>query len=367
MDHDEKIRVLIADDSYFVRRYLHELLTQDPDILVIGEAKDGAEAVVMATELHPDVITMDYRMPRKNGLEATAEIMLGSHPLPAVVILSAFAGTDGRETLARLRAAGALVIEKPSGEVSLDIDRIAGSIISTVKKVGDVQRRIRMYARALVDRAGRNVHVRERFPAPLALVVVGASTGGPPLVEHILSSLGGGSDAAIVIVQHMSKYFTELFADRLDRISPTPVHEARDGEELVPGSIVVAPGNSAVVFERVPNFPARVMVRLAPIPEKHDERFIDTTMISAADVFGAASVGILLSGMGNDGTEGLRAIHRKGGITYVQEPSSATVASMPESAIASGAVDQVLSLEEIPDALLGAIRNIVTEEEPEKM
>lgn len=353
-----KIRVLIADDSYFVRRYLHELLSQDPDIAVVGEAKDGIEVVQLAAELHPDVITMDYRMPRKNGLEATAEIMLGSRPLPAVIILSAFAGTDGRETLDRLRAAGALVIEKPSGEVSLDIDRIADEIVTTVKKVGDVQRRIRMYARALVVRANRSKPARTHA-APLAIVVVGASTGGPPLVEHLLASLGEEGDAAFVIVQHMSKYFTELFSERLDRLAPMPVHEASDGEELKPGTITVVPGNSAVTFEREAAGSPNVRIRVVDLPERRDEHAIDLSMRSAADVFGSAAIGLVLSGMGSDGTDGLAAIRAAKGSTFAQDPLSATVSSMPESAISAGAVDRILGLEEMPSTLSLAIRRAV--------
>lgn len=358
MDHEMKIRVLIADDSYFVRRYLHELLSQDADIAVVGEAKDGVEVVAMAAELHPDVITMDYRMPRKNGLDATAEIMLGSRPLPAVIILSAFAGTDGRETLERLRSAGALVIEKPSGEVSLDIDRIADEIVTTVKKVGDVQRRIRMYARALVARAGRATPIR-KHSAPLAVVVIGASTGGPPLVEHLLATLGEEESAAFVIVQHMSKYFTELFSERLDRLAPMPVHEAKEGEELLPGTITVVPGNSAVTFDRGAEGGPHIRLHVVELPERRDEHAIDLTMRSAADLFGSATIGMVLSGMGSDGTDGLAAIKEAKGSTFAQDPLSATVSSMPESAISAGIVDRILGIEEMPSTLGLAIRRAV--------
>lgn len=349
---DQPIRLLIADDSAFIRRYLTELFHEESDIAIVGVACDGDQVVELAATLHPDVITMDYNMPKRNGLDAAAAIMRDARPLPGIIMLSGFEGEEGKEVRHTLEACGAHVVAKPSGEVSLDIETVARDIVARVREVGAVTRILRseeavrdpslsapsVYSSALLS-------TRES----LRVVVIGASTGGPPVVEHLLSMLDPASGVAVVIVQHMSKYFTELFAERLDRVTGFSVAEAKSGDLLLPGHALVVPGGMSLSCSRasVDHSSSGNSFLVLPCDVYHEEA-IDKTMASVAHCFGARSIGVLLSGMGDDGVEGMRAIKDAGGITIAQEPSTATIASMPMSAIAGGFVDQIMPADAIP-------------------
>ena len=348
MDTEEHIRVLIADDSFFIRRYLVELLHSDPDIEIVGTASTGDEVVELAASLHPDVITMDYHMPGKSGIEATASIMLGAKPLPSIIMLSAFDGESGEEMRLALLASGAEVITKPSGEVSLDIEKIAASILERIKVCGHTQVSVRKaLARLHHDTTERKPKPHEGMPS--RVIVIGASTGGPPLVEQLLSLLGHSDKIAVIIVQHMSKYFTELFAERLNRVTQFSTTQAESEDALTVGSAVVVPGGEALVHAEDEQADPLQQPRFFPVETQklNHEDTIDVTMKTIATAFGKRTIGVLLSGMGTDGAEGLREIHIQGGLTIVQDPESAVVSAMPLHAIDGGAVDQVFSIEHI--------------------
>lgn len=345
---EEKIRVLIADDSFFIRRYLSELFERADDIEVVGMASDGEEVIALARTLKPDVITMDFHMPKKNGIEATAEIMLGERPLPAIVMLSAFDGDDGEKVKRSLMLSGAEVLVKPSGEISLDIERAAEDIVMRVRQVGKVELKMKQLFRRVhgepkpLARAVKHVRGTE----PLVLVL-GASTGGPPLIEHLLSFLGEKDDVAVVIVQHMSRYFTELFAERLDRVTDFIVREAVDGDIPLRGTALVVPGGMYLEYgvgdegESLGGF-------LVKAGEGPHESEIDRTMEAVASFSGKRTCGVLLSGMGADGALGMRAIKEHGGHTIVQDPLDAAVSSMPRKALEGVDIEKVLPADEIP-------------------
>ncbi len=349
IDTEESIRVLIADDSFCIRRYLVELLASEPDIEIVGTASNGDEVVLLAAKLLPDVITMDYNMPGKNGIEAAAAIMLGERPLPSIIMLSAFEGKEGQEMRRTLEASGAQVIMKPSGEVSLDIERVAANIVTKIREVGLIEKKIR-------KSYNRIHHSRTRFPradksgAPKRVVVIGASTGGPPLIEHLLTSIEPNLGVACVIAQHMSKYFTELFAERLNRVTGFIVREAKSGDVLMPGVALVVPGGFALDFVKEKDTHGRFVTKLmlAPTALAQHEDEIDKTMKAIAECFGPLACAVLLSGMGSDGAMGIKAIKRHGGHTIIQDPHTATVSSMPEHAMHEGDVDAVLSIEDMP-------------------
>lgn len=347
---EEKIRVLIADDSFFIRRYLSELFEQSDDIEVVGAASDGEEVISLARTLKPDVITMDYHMPKKNGIEATAAIMLGERPLPAIIMLSAFDGKDGERVRRSLLLSGAEVLIKPSGEVSLDIERTAGDILTRVRQVGKVELKMKQLYRRVHGGGGAMpvpMSRRSRSDKPFVLVL-GASTGGPPLVEHLLSVLRASDNIAIIIVQHMSRYFTELFAERLDRVTEFTVREAVDGDIPVPGTALVVPGGMFLELgvgdegESLGGF----LVKKSDGPHETE---IDKTMEAVARFSGERTCGVLLSGMGADGSLGMRKIKEFGGRTIVQDPEDAAVSSMPRSALHGGDIDSVLPADEIPE------------------
>ena len=346
--NEEKIRVLIADDSFFIRRYLTELFERSPDIVVVGTASDGDEVIALARALKPDVITMDYHMPNKNGIEATAAIMLGERPLPAIVMLSAFDGKDGEKVKHSLLQSGADVLVKPSGEISLDIERAAQDILTRVRQVGSVEIKMKQLFRRLHGEPKGTAPVVSRRKKEIPMVLVlGASTGGPPLIEHFLSLIEPKEQIAIIIVQHMSKYFTELFAERLDRVTDFSVREAVDGDVPTPGTALVVPGGMYLEYglgdegEPPPGFLVK------EVSGAHETE-IDRTMEAVAQFSGKHVCGVLLSGMGADGATGMRTVKEHGGKTIVQDPEDAAVSSMPRSALKEIDVDKVLPAEEIP-------------------
>lgn len=349
----EKIRVLIADDSFFIRRYLSELFKSKDDIEVVGSASDGEEVVLLARQLRPDVITMDYHMPKKNGMEAAAEIMLGERPLPAIIMLSAFDGQDGERVKRSLLSSGAEVLTKPSGEISLDIERSAQDIVTKVRQIGRIELKMKrlyneMHKASLLPQAPHASSPRTTKETPV--IVFGASTGGPPLIERLLSVLDPRSGISVFIVQHMSRYFTELFAERLDRVTDFSVREARSGELPKEGEAFVVPGGMYLERAYADEGEPLDTLLVRPIEEKHETE-IDRTMRAIAELYGRRTVGVLLSGMGADGAIGMAEIKRYGGTTIVQHPDDAAVASMPKSALSSADIDHVLFADEIANVI----------------
>ncbi len=339
--HIEKIRVLIADDSFFIRTYIEELLRLDGAIEVVGTASTGDEVVERARILKPDVITMDYHMPGRNGIEATAAIMLGDRPLPAIIMLSAFAGDDGEKIRRTLQESGAHVLVKPSGEISLDIEKIGSNIVEKIKEIGFIEIKIRH-----LHTEGHHDVEKPILPpdaAPIGVLVIGASTGGPPLIEHLLAELDPNLGIAVIIVQHMSVYFTQLFAERLNRVTRFHVREAKNGDSLHCGTALVVPGGHALVVDGSNKNDTSFLIRQTP--EDLREVEIDNTMIAILNGFKGPVVGVLLSGMGADGADGLRAIKERGGLVLVQDPETATVGAMPLHGLQGGG--EVVKLEDI--------------------
>ena len=339
--HIEKIRVLIADDSFFIRTYLEELFRLDGAIEVVGAASSGDEVVELARILKPDVITMDYNMPERNGIEATAAIMLGDRPLPAIIMLSAFEGEEGAKIRRTLEQSGAHVLVKPSGEVSLDIEKIGSAVVEKIKEIGFIEIKIRH-----VHAEGNHDKEKPILPpggSPIGVLVIGASTGGPPLVEHLLAELDPSLNIAVIIVQHMSQYFTQLFAERLNRVTTFHVREAENGDTLRAGVALVVPGGHALLLDA--GNKSKVSFLVCQTPEELREVEIDNTMIAILNGFKGPVVGVLLSGMGTDGADGLRAIKERGGLALVQDPETATVGAMPLHGLQGGG--EIAKLEDI--------------------
>ncbi len=344
----KKIRVLVADDSFFMRKVLRELLGYEFDIEVVGEAKDGAEAVKEAIRLKPNVITMDYNMPIADGAVATEEIMRAVDPPPAVIMLSAYAQKDAEATLKVLRAGAVDFILKPSGEVSVDLEKIKDELIAkiraaaeaTVKKYPELQSRLQ---------------VKKEIPAEIAtkIVVIGASTGGPPLLENLIAELPTDLKAAVVVVQHMPAGFTRIFADRLNRNSKILVKEAEEGDLLRNGMVFVAPGDLNMTLSKAYEDPNKKIVHLSTEPADVTLRpSIDIFMMSAAHQYPRNMVSVLLTGMGDDGVEGLRGTKTIHGSTIAQDPSTAAIPSMPRAAIKEKLADEILKPDQIVNRLV---------------
>lgn len=338
------IRVLVVDDSVFVRQALTRILSADPGIEVVGTAGDGVEALEKVAALAPDVVTLDVLMPRMDGLEALQRIM-ATHPVP--VLLVSTLTREGADVTLRGLELGALdFIDKSS------VDRMELLSLSD-----DVRARVRTLA-------GTRVRRRDTPDAPVApaagaggrrgsaeVVVIGTSTGGPPALSAIVPRLPASLRSAILVVQHMPAGFTKPLAERLAARSPLPVREAVDGEPVAPGQVLIAP---AGLHMRLSKRGGRARVALDEEPRTALHRpSADVLMASVARHYGPRALGVILTGMGADGVLGLRAIRAAGGRTLAESEDSCVIYGMPKAAIDAGVVDCVLSLEQIADEIVG--------------
>lgn len=327
-------RVLVADDSDLFREVLSRVITADPAFEVVATAADGNEAARLAHALRPDVITMDINMPDADGFSGIARIMAEA-PTPILVLTATPEETVGFRAL----SLGALdILEKPQAEV--DLDTYGATLRSRLRLLAGV--RVIRHLRGL-----RAQRPRASRPTGRAdVVMVGASLGGPRALAAMLRVLPAGFAAPILVVQHIADGFTEGLASWLDQESGLTVRTARDGEALGPGLVLVAPTGRHLVVER-----GRARLSDAPAVDSFKPS-VTPLFLSAAQVYGARACGVILTGMGRDGAEGLRAIKRAGGSTIAQDEASSAVFGMPRAAIEAGAVDRVLPLEEIPHALV---------------
>jgi two-component system chemotaxis response regulator CheB len=351
------IKVLIVDDSFFMRRLISDVLGSDPDIEVVGAVADAEEARKAIPRTRPDCITLDLVLPGEDGLSLLNHIM-AEHPTP-VVILSAYSKAGADITMQCLDAGAAGFVLKPSGELSLDIEDIGPQLIREVKAAAGLSvTEIRHLAAAAVQPKDRS----RAFGNAAKVVVVGASTGGPQTLRVLLSSLPANFPGVIIVAQHMPMaVFTEHLANRLSRQCELVVDVLRDEEILRSGRIYFVPGGTEMTLSagpeetgehELPIVPgqAEVAARLRPAKKGELSPSIDATMMTAAHTFGPRTVGIILSGIGHDGTAGMRAIQAAGGHTIAQD-ASALINGMPTAVIEAGFADQVLPVEEMALAL----------------
>lgn len=331
-----RIRTLLVDDSHFMRLALQRELKGYPDIEVIDSARDGAEAVEKTSRLRPAVVVMDVRMPVMDGIAAVKRIM-EVQPTP-VVMLSAYTREGASETLDALAAGAVDFVSKPSGEVSVDLTATVADLVSKL--------RVACGSRPQPRRPRAAVHIP---PAAgllngqgLHVVAIGASTGGPSALETFLTQIPAHFPAAVVVVQHMPPGFTTALAERLNSICALDVREAAEGDTLQRGVALVVPGDRNLVVTEVGR------VDLLPDVERYTFRpCIDVTFRSVAEAFGPRAIGVLLSGMGRDGSEGMKWIKSHGGATLAQDESSSLIFSMPRAAIALNCVDRILPVDEL--------------------
>jgi len=327
--------VLVVDDSAVVREVLKSLLESDPEIKVVGEAANGSEAVELTATLRPDLVTMDLMMPGMDGMEATKRIM-ARHPTP-VLFLSAYFGGDGKYTRADAISAGALdIMEKPALIPDWRWRSSAGPLIKKVKSLSTVPVVAHIHgARKLLAQEAAQA---ESFSGPAAdVVAIGASSGGPRVLEEILSGLPSTFVLGVVVVQHMTDGFGSSMLQWLKDKCSVPVKIAEEGDTITPRRVLFSPDRSHLIV----TLGGRVHLSDAE-PVNGHRPSIDVTFNSVAKVYGARSAGILLTGMGSDGAAGLLAIRQAGGITLVQDEQTSAVFGMPRAAIDIGAAQQVL-------------------------
>ncbi len=339
------IRVLIVDDSAFIRHTLAKHLEADPNITVVGRASDGLDALAQIQAIKPDVVTLDVEMPRMDGLTALRRIM-AECPTP-VVMLSAHTQQGARSTIQALMRGAVDFVPKPATNTS--IQNVIRELIAKVKIA------------AITPASPHATHPT----APLVLidkvkpqslrkgdhvVVIGASTGGPRALRQIISDLPGDLPAAIVMVQHMPPSFTRALAQRLDEGSSLTVREAKDGDRLARGLALLAPGNYHLEIDG-----RRVSLNQAP--RRNGVRpAADVSMESAAAHYGAAVIGVVLTGMGSDGTLGARSIKAEGGMVIAEHESTSAVYGMPRSVIEANLADQVVPLPQVAPTLVELIK-----------
>ena len=342
------IDVLVVDDSALMQRIITSLLESDPLIRVVATAADGYEAIDKVEAVRPDVVTLDIEMPRLDGLQTLQRIMQRA-PTPVVML----SGLKDAEVAVRALELGAVeFVAKPSGTVSIDLYKVRDELINKVK-LATLVKIHRVMAQAEPS-PPLPILPRRPGPNPAWMVAIGASTGGPRALGELLHRLPAELPASVLIVQHMPAGFTASFAHRLDQRSPLHIEEARDGQEVTTGSAYVAPGGVHMVVARERG---QTTICLQDTPPVNSVRpSVDVLMSSVAHLNGACSVGVLLSGMGADGTEGLAQIKAAGGLTLAQDRQTSTIFGMPRVAIKRGVVDRVLPLSEIPGAIVAAIQ-----------
>jgi two-component system, chemotaxis family, protein-glutamate methylesterase/glutaminase len=337
------VDVLVVDDSLLMQRITTRLLESDPGIRVVATAADGYEAIEKVLAFHPDVVTMDIQMPRLDGLAALQQIMQRM-PTPVVML----SGVEDATAVVRALQSGAVeFVAKPSGTVSIDLHRIRDELIAKVKIATLVN----------LERAAAQMALPVpclESPDPVStnhpLVAIGASTGGVQALDRICRQLPASLPASLLIVQHMPATFTTSFAQRLDHYSPLRIVEAQHGEAVQLGAAYLAPGGQHMVIR---SEGGRATIHLLDTPPVNSVRpSADVLMASVASEAGSHCVGVVLTGMGKDGTEGLARVKQAGGTTLAQDRESCVVFGMPKAAIDRGVVDQVLPLAQIPAALV---------------
>jgi two-component system chemotaxis response regulator CheB len=336
-----RLRVLVVDDSLFMRSAVKKVIESDPRFEVVALARDGQEGVEKVLALKPDLVTMDFNMPRMDGKTAVREIM-ARRPTP-VVMLSAHTTEGARETLDALGAGAVDFLTKPSGEVSADFERLGPQLIAKLLEAAHAAPR----ATAPVTRARAGAASMSTWPGTGPRVcVIGISTGGPAALSQLLPQLPGDLGLALLIVQHMPAQFTQALAERLDSLSAIEVREARAGDRPRQALALIAPG------DRHLEVGDGGVLRLDDGPEVNGCRpSADVTMRSAARVFGRRAVGLVMTGMGRDGAEGLAAIKAAGGVTLAQDRGSSVIWGMPKAAIESGAAAEVIGLDHLAERL----------------
>lgn len=347
-----RIRVLTVDDSALMRQVLATLLSKDPEIEVIGSAPDPYIAREKIKALNPDVITLDVEMPKMDGLTFLEKLMRG-RPMP-VVMVSSLTEAGCQTTLRALELGAVDFIAKPKFNLREGMEEVAQDIIAKVKAaaVANVKRQ------ALGVR--HETKPRTPYPSPLmsgsamikttdTIIAIGSSTGGTEAVKDVLVALPPNIPP-ILITQHMPEHFTKTWADRMNSLCRISVKEAEDGDSVLPGHALVAPGSYHMTLARSG---ARYTVRINQEPPVNRHRpSVDVTFASVAQYAGANAVGVILTGMGGDGAKEMLTMKQAGAFTIAQDEASCVVFGMPKEAIKLGGVDKILPLSEIPGAIV---------------
>lgn len=367
------IRVLVVDDSTFMRMSIVDLLQKDPEIKVVDTARDGIDALEKAAKLDVDVITLDVEMPRLNGLDTLKKLM-DTNPLPVIMVSSLT--EDGAESTLKAMEYGAQDFIPKT--LSNDKDAFGQELRKKVKAIARRKSIVRLkyhHKPAAQPPPHQAIHAAPQGRAapalprqrtrgsnpvggagkgPRDLVVIGVSTGGPPVVQKILSALPGDLPACILIAQHMPATFTGPFAKRLDSVSKFTVTEARNGDRLVNGHAYVCPGGMHIGLRQAGPLP-EVMVTEHPRSALYKPT-VNVLMETAGNIMGRRTLGVMLTGMGNDGVDGAQVLRDKGGLLIAQSEASCVVYGMPKAVVDANLANLVLDADDIAQAIVATVR-----------
>jgi len=336
-----KKKVLVCDDSALMRKLLREIIESDPGFEVVDIARDGEEAVLKARQLHPDVATMDINMPRMDGLTALQIIV--EEKICPVVVVSSLTQEGATTTFEALELGAFDYVAKPGGTVSRNLKVVRDELIEKLKAATRANMR-RLSARARVSLVSQKKPPLKRISKDFFAVAVGISTGGPKTIYELLPHLPGNLNAAVFLVQHMPKEFTRQYAERLDRYCELKVVEAGDGMPVQPGVVYVGKGGYHLKLKKRGD---SLVIFLSSIPPHMFMPSVDVMMESVLEHFGSQTVGVLMTGMGDDGASAMRKIRLAGGYTIAESEETAIVFGMPQEAIKRGGVSKVLPSYEI--------------------
>ncbi len=337
--------VLVVDDSAFMRKLISEMVESSGEYRVVGTATDGIEALVQIRTLAPDIVTLDIEMPRLDGLQTLDQIMR-EMPRP-VIMLSAAGSEQGSEMTLRALDRGAIeFVRKPSGPISIDLLTVREELSAALNAARAVNMAGVRTPSAPTARATADVSTKKTAGSATLVVAIAASTGGPRALGEIIPHLPESLGAAVLIVQHMPREFTRTLSHRLDAVSPLSVSEAEDGEPLRENRVYLAPGGYHM---RVDGEAGAATARLDTSPTVWGVRpAADPLFASVAAIFGASAIGVILTGMGRDGAEGLRQIRDAGGLAIVQDRDSSIVYGMPQAALSVAGADRIVAAREMP-------------------
>jgi two-component system chemotaxis response regulator CheB len=339
---EKQIRVLVVDDSAVMRKLLSDVLEGAPEIEIVGTARNGIDAIEKVQSLNPDVVTMDIEMPEMDGLTSLQHIM-AENPLP-VIMVSALDKRQADITMKALDLGAVDFIPKTSGTVSLDIENTSATLISKVKTAAKIK-----VSKRKVIKMSPISYPKFKPKKGNWVITIGASTGGPKAIPEVLTRLPRDLPAMVLIVQHMPKAFTKSFAERLNWYTSLEVREAKEGDEISNGVALVAPGDLHMEVDE------KKIHLTESAPVNNVRPSADVLMSGAAKNFGPKCIGVILTGMGSDGAEGMRDIKKHGGKTIAQNKETCVVYGMPKAAVNLRIIDTLAPLSQIGKSIINAL------------
>ncbi|MEW6107884.1 MAG: chemotaxis response regulator protein-glutamate methylesterase [Nitrospirota bacterium] len=346
-----KTKVLVVDDSPYTRQIIKKIVEQDSGLEVVGVASDGVDAMAKTLRLKPDIITLDFEMPEMDGFSFLRWLMR-ERPTPVIMVSS---HADSKTVFKALDLGAVDFISKPTKRASIELQNIEKDLLRKLKGIKDIRLDILSKNLELLENEERYELPDEKSRHSIRVVAIGSSTGGPAALQIILTRLPSDFRAAVVVSQHMPRGFTGPLAERLDKLSKVKIKEAEDGDQVEAGKILICPGGYHMgIYKKGQK--TQVTLKEGRLTDKYIPS-VDYMMTSVAGNFGAGSMGVILTGMGNDGKNGMLEIKEKGGYTIAESEESSVVFGMPAEAIKAGAATKVLPISDIPAEIIRMVNN----------